>query len=47
MDAFELPLLIIVWVVAICLVIPVALTVLAVAIGIISSLWIKYTDKSV
>lgn len=46
MGAFELPLLIIAWTVAICLVVPVALTVLVVVIGFVASLWIKYTDSN-
>lgn len=46
MGAFELPLLIIAWFVAICLIAPVILAVLVFIVGVVCSLVIKYTDDS-
>lgn len=45
MGAFELPLLIIAWFVAICLIAPVILAVLVFIIGLVCSVLIKITDK--
>lgn len=46
MGAFELPLLIIVWFVAICLIAPVILAVLILTVGAVCSLWFKFTDSN-
>ena len=45
MGAFELPLLIIVWVIALCLATPIVLAVLVLIIGAVSSVLIKLTDS--